>query len=79
MDSSFCSNFARKEATPLGEMAADMTEHQATLATAMLKTAVEGSDKEGDMVRQSCIEARLGVECLLTSAIDLQSLYTTGG
>lgn len=46
VDSSFCSNFARKEATPLGEMPADMTEHQAILATAILRTMVEGSDKE---------------------------------
>lgn len=35
MDSSFCSNFARKEATPLGplgEMPADMTEASSTVS-----------------------------------------------
>ena len=46
MDSSFCSNLARKEATPLGEIPADILGHQAQLANAMLANLIAKSGKE---------------------------------
>lgn len=58
MDSSFCSNLARKEATPLGEIPADILKHQAVLANAMLVSMIVGSEKEQGMVRQSCMRTK---------------------
>ena len=43
MDTSFCSNFARKEATPLGEIPADiLKQQQILLANARLAIVVVG-------------------------------------
>ncbi len=42
VDSSLVSNFARKEATPLGDNPVDILEHQGLLANAMLATVEVG-------------------------------------
>ena len=42
METSFCSNFARKEATPLGEIPADILKNQILLANTRLATVMVG-------------------------------------
>ena len=76
MDSSLCSNLARKEATPLGDIPADILKHQALLANSMLTSMIVESGKErGRLGRAACGLRRRGVECLLTGRINSQLLY----
>ena len=61
VDSSFCSNFARKEATPLGEIpAVDMTETSDTISkcsTQLWLRGQVGSEAWLGRAAEACLEA----------------------
>ena len=54
--SSFCSNFARREATPLGSVSADiLDDYLAQSVDVILATIVIASGEERSLLRHSCI------------------------